>query len=85
MQSKSKNSRYTLREEEQRLLAACLKDDPQAQKELYDRYKDAMFTLAYRICSDFELAQDVSRLKRSNETRIASARDLLGRHVLAKA
>lgn len=58
MQSKSKTSRYTLREEEQRLLAACLKDDPQAQKELYDRYKDAMFTLAYRICSDFELAQD---------------------------
>lgn len=47
-----------MKEEEQRLLAGCLEGNPQAQKKLYDRYKDAMFTLSYRICNDFELAQD---------------------------
>ncbi|MEM6800692.1 MAG: RNA polymerase sigma factor [Bacteroidota bacterium] len=58
MQSKSKVGAYPLRKEEKILLEGCLREDPIAQKQLYDRYKDAMFTLAYRICNDFEVAQD---------------------------
>lgn len=33
--------------------------DRRAQKELYDRYSRAMYTAAYRITGDFELANDV--------------------------
>jgi RNA polymerase sigma-70 factor (ECF subfamily) len=44
---------------EAELIAACLQDDRLAQKELYDRYSRAMYTVAYRITSDFELADDV--------------------------
>lgn len=44
---------------EAELITACLADDRLAQKKLYDRYKQAMYTLAYRITSDFELANDV--------------------------
>ena len=40
------------------LLEACLAQDARAQKQLYERYKDAMYTLCYRITSDFDLAQD---------------------------
>ncbi len=58
MQSETKTMRYSMKEEERRLLESCLAGDPHAQKQLYDRYKDAMFTLAYRICNDFEVAQD---------------------------
>ncbi|MEM8887803.1 MAG: RNA polymerase sigma factor [Bacteroidota bacterium] len=58
MQSKSKARTYPMREEERVLLEACLRGEAIAQKQLYDRYKDAMFTLAYRICNDFEVAQD---------------------------
>ncbi len=49
----------TLRMTESELIDACLAHDRLAQRELYDRYKGAMFTLAYRITSDFELANDV--------------------------
>jgi RNA polymerase sigma factor (sigma-70 family) len=41
------------------LVDACLENNRLAQKELYERYKQAMFTLAYRITGDFELAADV--------------------------
>lgn len=41
------------------LVDACLEESRLAQKELYDRYKQAMFTLAYRITGDFEQAADV--------------------------
>jgi RNA polymerase sigma factor (sigma-70 family) len=41
------------------LIEACLKGDRLAQKDLYDRYKRAMYTLAYRITGNFELAEDV--------------------------
>ena len=44
---------------ESELIQSCLKNDRLAQRNLYDKYKKAMFTLAYRICSDFELANDV--------------------------
>ncbi len=44
---------------EAELLDACRKMDRLAQKELYDRYATAMYTAAYRITADFELANDV--------------------------
>lgn len=44
---------------EAELIDACLSDNRLAQKELYDRYSRAMYTVAYRITADFELANDV--------------------------
>ena len=44
--------------EEQQLIASCLTHDRLAQKTLYDRYKRAMYTLAYRITGDFETASE---------------------------
>lgn len=41
------------------LIEQCLAEDRLAQKELYDRYKTAMYTLAYRMCNDFGLADEV--------------------------
>jgi RNA polymerase sigma factor (sigma-70 family) len=46
-------------QEEQNLIAACLAHDRLAQKTLYDRYKRAMYTLAYRITGNFETASEV--------------------------
>jgi RNA polymerase sigma factor (sigma-70 family) len=54
-----KQSRFPISDIERRLIEGCLKQDRRAQKELYDRYKDAMFTLSYRITGDKELAGDV--------------------------
>ena len=50
---------YPVPEEEKQLIHACLQQDRRAQKRLYDKYKDAMYTLAYRITGDFDQAQDV--------------------------
>ncbi len=44
---------------ETELVQSCLRDDRIAQKNLYDKYRKAMFTLAYRITGDFESANDV--------------------------
>ena len=44
--------------DEQQLIQACLKRERYAQKELYDRYKDAMFTIARRISSNPDDASD---------------------------
>jgi len=44
---------------EAELIEACLANDRLAQKRLYERYCQAMYTVAYRITSDFELADDV--------------------------
>lgn len=44
---------------EDELIEGCLANDRRAQKELYDRYSRAMYTVAYRITNDFELANDV--------------------------
>lgn len=49
----------TNRMTEDELIAGCLANDRLAQKELYGRYSRAMYTLAYRITSDFGLADDV--------------------------
>lgn len=44
---------------ESELVKSCLADDRVAQKNLYDKYRKAMYTLAYRVTGDFELANDV--------------------------
>lgn len=44
---------------ENELISACLKQNRIAQRTLYDRYKRAMFTLAYRLTGDFDDANDV--------------------------
>lgn len=44
---------------ESELIDACLGGDRLAQKKLYDKYSAAMFTLAYRMTSDFDLANDI--------------------------
>lgn len=41
------------------LIRLCLKQDRLAQRELYNRYKTAMYTTAYRMTGDFETANDV--------------------------
>ncbi|MBN2520903.1 MAG: RNA polymerase sigma factor [Bacteroidales bacterium] len=43
---------------EKELLEGCLGNDRFAQKRLYDLYKDAMYTLAYRMLRDEDLACD---------------------------
>lgn len=49
----------TLNMTESELIEGCLAQDRRAQRELYERYKGAMYTLAYRVTSDFDLANDV--------------------------
>ncbi len=41
------------------LIKKCLKKDRRAQQELFNKYKDAMFTLAYRITGNHDDACDV--------------------------
>ncbi|MEZ4828371.1 MAG: RNA polymerase sigma factor [Bacteroidia bacterium] len=50
---------YRISETEQQLVTGCRAGNRLAQKALYDRYKDAMYTLCYRITSDADLAHDV--------------------------
>lgn len=49
---------FVFPENEERLLAKCLLGERLAQKELYDKYKDAMFTICYRITTDWDEASD---------------------------
>lgn len=44
---------------ETELIAACKKNDRIAQRTLYDKYKRAMYTLAYRLTGNFDDADDV--------------------------
>lgn len=44
---------------EAELIQACLDNDRLAQKELYNRYKGAMYTIAYRMTGDYDQANDV--------------------------
>ena len=44
---------------EKELVQSCLQNDRLAQKQLYDRYKRAMYSLSYRITGDFDAANDV--------------------------
>ncbi|MEL7119850.1 MAG: RNA polymerase sigma factor [Bacteroidota bacterium] len=41
------------------LIKASIKNDRMAQRQLYERYSSAMYTIAYRITNDAEEAQDV--------------------------
>lgn len=41
------------------MIAGCCKNRRKHQKQLYDRYCDAMFTIAYRMVKDQDLANDV--------------------------
>ena len=50
---------YVLNMTENQLIEDCLKNDRVAQKALYERYSRAMYTVAYRITSDFDQANDV--------------------------
>ena len=45
--------------EELKLINRCIANDRLAQKELYELHKNSMYTLAYRITSNFELSEDV--------------------------
>ena len=44
---------------ETELIESCLAHNRLAQKQLYDRYKKAMYTVAYRITGSFEIADEV--------------------------
>ncbi|MEZ4951704.1 MAG: RNA polymerase sigma factor [Saprospiraceae bacterium] len=44
---------------EREIVDGCLAEDRFAQKELYERYKNAMFTISYRIAGDFGLAEEI--------------------------
>lgn len=42
-----------------KLIEACIANDRLAQKALYDKYKNAMYTLAYRMTGNFQDANEV--------------------------
>ncbi len=44
---------------EKEIVAGCLSNDRYAQRALYDKYKDAMFTLSYRVAGDHGLAEEI--------------------------
>lgn len=50
---------YIVHMTEADLIQGCLANNRLAQKQLYEQYKTAMFTIAYRITNDFEQAEDV--------------------------
>ncbi|TAE51991.1 MAG: RNA polymerase sigma factor [Bacteroidetes bacterium] len=54
----SDRSVYSVSEQDQQMIQGCVAGDRLAQKKLYDRYKDAMYTLCFRITNDPEAAQD---------------------------
>ena len=41
------------------LVKRCIEGDQKAYREVYDRYKDAMYTLCYRVAGDFDKAEDI--------------------------
>ncbi len=49
----------TARMTESELIAACLQENRLAQKQLYERYSRAMYTISYRMTNDQDLAADV--------------------------
>lgn len=53
------------------LIAKCNQNDRNAQRELYDRYKDALYTIVFRLCGDKELSHDLLQ-----ETFIAAFKGL---------
>ncbi len=49
---------FTISMTETDLIQGCIANDRLAQKRLYDKYKRGMYTVAYRITGDFDLAND---------------------------
>jgi RNA polymerase sigma-70 factor (ECF subfamily) len=49
---------YGFQETDTELVNGCKKNDRKFQKNLYDRYKNAMFSTALRIAGDHDLAND---------------------------
>lgn len=50
---------YTISMTEAELIQSCLANERLAQRQLYERYSKAMYTVSYRITGDFDLANDV--------------------------
>ena len=50
---------FTISMTEAELIDSCIANERMAQKDLYDRYKKAMYTIAYRITGNFEEAEEV--------------------------
>ena len=44
---------------ETQLIIQCKANDRAAQKALYSMHKDKLYTIAYRICNDFDAASDI--------------------------
>lgn len=44
---------------ESELIESCLKNNRIAQRDLYDRYSKAMYTIAYRMAGEHDLAADI--------------------------
>ncbi|MDD3860336.1 MAG: RNA polymerase sigma factor [Bacteroidales bacterium] len=40
------------------LIDGCLQDDRDSQKQIYDLYKDAMYSVCFRICGNYDDAKD---------------------------
>ncbi len=51
--------KYQIRKEEVELIEGCLANNRRSQKALYNRYKNGMYTVAYRIVNDRDDAHDV--------------------------
>ncbi len=49
---------YTISMTETELIKGCLANNRLAQKTLYDKYKRGMYTVAYRITGEFDMAND---------------------------
>ena len=50
---------FTISMIESDLIDACLANDRLAQKKLYEKYKNAMYSVCYRITNDYDMANDV--------------------------
>ena len=50
---------FKIHDDEFALIQRCLDENEKAYGDLYNKYKDAMYTNAYRITNDFDDAEDV--------------------------
>ncbi|MBN2174060.1 MAG: RNA polymerase sigma factor [Bacteroidales bacterium] len=48
-----------MQKSEAEIIEGCRKNNRTAQKNLYDKYCTAMYSTAYRICGDYEQANDI--------------------------
>jgi len=45
--------------DEKKLIAACLKADPKAQRQLYEQFAPGMMAVCFRYTGNYEVAQDL--------------------------